>query len=68
MVAESVTVMCRTTLLFSSCLCVEGLLGITVDDKHTFNVQISDTVTGGNRSGTKMSKFFIIVSTCLFDF
>ena len=42
MIKESITLMCKSTLMYSSELSVEGLLGITLDKRDVFLVNIKE--------------------------
>ncbi len=44
--AEAITNLCKDGLNFSSEMCVEGLLGITLDNKDVFLVNIKEVVKG----------------------
>ena len=46
--SESVSVLCRTMLQFDAELSIRGLLGITLDNKEVFLVDILETVHGRN--------------------
>ena len=50
---EAVTVLCRNGLTFNSELTVEGLLGITVDNKEVFLVNINEQMKHDNGSAGK---------------
>ena len=50
---EAVTVLCRNGLTFNSELTVEGLLGITVDNKEVFLVNINEKIKHDNGSTGK---------------
>ena len=45
LLAEAISVLCKNGLSFESELCVEGLLGITLDNSDIFLVNINETVT-----------------------
>jgi len=45
LITETVTMLCQNSLKFRSKFTVEGLLGITVDDKHVFLINIHEIVT-----------------------
>ncbi len=44
MLSDTILALCRNTLSYTSQVCVEGLLGITVDDKEIFLVHMNDTI------------------------
>ena len=50
---EAVTVLCRNGLTFKSELTVEGLLGITLDNKEVFLVNINEQIKHDSRSAGK---------------
>lgn len=48
MIKESITLMCKSTLMYSNELCVEGLLGITLDKRDVFLVNIKEIFQSDN--------------------
>ena len=45
LLAEAISVLCKNGLTFDTELCVEGLLGITLDKSDILLVNISETIT-----------------------
>ena len=50
---EAVTVLCKNGLTFDSELTVEGLLGVTLDNKEVFLVNINEQIKHSNGSTAK---------------
>ena len=54
LLTDAITVLCKNGLNYESQFCIEGLLGITLDEREVFLVKIDETVrghgatTGGN--------------------
>ncbi len=42
--SEAIAVLCKASLTFHADLCVEGLLGITLDEEEIILVNINETV------------------------
>ena len=55
LLTEAITVLCKNGLKYSSKFCVEGLLGITLDDNDILLVNIKETIGNGASSGISMS-------------
>lgn len=47
LLAEAITILCKNCLAYKSEFCVEGLLGITLDNEEVFLVNIKENVSGG---------------------
>ena len=56
LLADTVTLLCRNGLHFQHQLCVQGVLGITVDDSDVFIVHINESFTEQVR-GAKLADF-----------
>jgi len=56
LLADTVTLLCRNGLHFQQQLCVQGVLGITVDDSDVFIVHINESFTEQVR-GAKLADF-----------
>jgi len=56
LLADTVTLLCRNGLHFRHQLCVQGVLGITVDDSDVFIVHINESFTEQVR-GAKLADF-----------
>jgi len=56
LLADTVTLLCRNGLHFRQQLCVQGVLGITVDDSDVFIVHINESFTEQVR-GAKLADF-----------
>jgi len=48
LLTETITCLCRNGLKFNENICVQGLLGITLDNNDVFVVHINETLTTGN--------------------
>ena len=54
LLTDAITVLCKNGLSYDSQFCIEGLLGITLDEKEVFLVKIDETVRGhGEGEGVK---------------
>ena len=56
LLTEAITVLCKNGLKYSSKFCVEGLLGITLDDNDILLVNIKETIGSGDAAGISMSQ------------
>ena len=55
LLTEAITVLCKNGLKYSSKFCVEGLLGITLDDNDILLVNIRETIGSGSSAGISVS-------------
>ena len=55
LLTEAITVLCKNGLKYSSKFCVEGLLGITLDDNDILLVNIKETIANGSGSSVGIS-------------
>ena len=55
LLTEAITVLCKNGLKYSSKFCVEGLLGITLDDNDILLVNIKETIASGSGSSAGIS-------------
>ena len=46
LLTDAITVLCKNGLNYDSQFCIEGLLGITLDEREVFLVKIDETVRG----------------------
>lgn len=53
LLTEAMTVICKNGLTFNNKFCIEGLLGITMDDNKMFLVNIRETVHKARADGGK---------------
>ena len=53
MLSEAITMLCRNGLEFSQDITVEGLLGITLDSKDVFLVNINERVLSGSPDSSR---------------
>jgi hypothetical protein len=57
MLSDTILALCRNTMSYQAEVCVEGLLGITVDKKQVFLVHLNETIfKGGQIAKSKSSQ------------
>ena len=52
LLTDAITVLCKNGLSYDSQFCIEGLLGITLDEREVFLVKIDETVRGHGATGS----------------
>ncbi len=56
MLKETILALCRNALSFHGKVCIEGLLGITLDEEEIFLVHINENIANATQQGREKRK------------